>query len=213
MMTSKAVAGVQPSDSGPIERRMIRRAAVSAVAAACTLFASTAQAGCINVGRLWTCTEVGGVVMQMYCVGPGPVRSCQELSRDEWIFIGQHEVLSQVLANANLSIAAQAASRNLAGSSQAEGEARPSVVGVLRATPEGGSSTPPPLTTGLGRLPALPPVPMPPSSAITRTVPPIAQLSPPLSVPSPAVSSGVLTPVVRDRNGTPAALVPKDVHH
>ena len=117
-----------------------RRAAFVVVATACALFAGAAQAGCLHTGRLWSCTTVGGPIMQMMCIGTGTVRACQEFSRPDWLFIGRHEVLSQVLADVQLSDAFQ---RAAARSSQAGGDQRPTTIGALGSMSIPGTSAAP----------------------------------------------------------------------
>jgi hypothetical protein len=194
-MTPNAAAGVSPHRTSPVGRRMMRHAAVGFAVAGGSLFATAAQAGCINIGRLWTCTEVGGRVEQMFCIGPGPVRSCQEFN-GQWIFIGRHEVLSQVLADNELSNAAQTASRRAAqaGSSEADGDSRPSVEGNVHLRPGLGNLTPAPSSllprpsvTGLLPSPRVSEVLPAPNvgGSITPPAPSVAADSP-LPTPPPA---------------------------
>lgn len=89
-------------------RHVIARLVVGSVA----LSAPAAHAACVHTGNVYSCVDVSGNAMQLYCLGPGVVLTCMEPS-GAWILVAPHEVLSQVTNDSQMSSALAAAhSRN-----------------------------------------------------------------------------------------------------
>lgn len=75
------------------------------------LLASTAaNAACIHTGQVFSCTDVHGKAMQLFCFGVGAVLTCMEAT-GSWILVGPHEVLSQISSIDSVVSSALAAAR------------------------------------------------------------------------------------------------------
>lgn len=81
-------------------RHAIARLVVGSVA----LSVPAAHAACVHTGNIYSCVDVSGKAMQVYCLGAGVVLTCMEPS-GAWILVAPHEVLSQITDNSQVSSA------------------------------------------------------------------------------------------------------------